>query len=93
MGSIAGSSVGVAPGVKWIAARGCNYYCSEYDLTSSGQWVICPKSLDKSEEDCSLGADIVSNSWGGSRGSDWYEEIATAWQVSGVIPGKCMLLM
>jgi len=90
MGTIAGSQnsgVGVAPGAKWFAAKGCGtILCSEADLTGSAEYVICPTRLDGSDPDCSLGADVVSNSWGGGQGDDWYASYVDAWQDAGMIP-------
>jgi subtilisin family serine protease len=76
IGTIAGSKVsgiGVAPGVRWIAAKGCkSSVCIAYGLgkfsnimkVKSAEWVVCPTKLDGTDPDCTKGADIVSNSWG-----------------------------
>jgi len=63
MGTIAGSEgsgIGVAPGVKWIAAKGCrDGSCLNFGLLTSAEWVICPTKLDGTAPDCTQGADIV----------------------------------
>jgi subtilisin family serine protease len=90
MGTIAGSEasgVGVAPGSKWIAAKGCRTaLCPEGDLTASAEFVICPTDLNGNNADCSLGADVVSNSWGGGQGDTWYMSYVEAWRDAGSIP-------
>ena len=79
--------IGVAPGAKWIAAKGCrDGQCLNYGLITSAQWVLCPTRLDGSEPDCTKGADVISNSWGGSGDDDWYMEFTTAWRDAGMIP-------
>jgi len=89
MGTIAGTEngIGVAPGAKWIAAKGCRTaLCPEADLTASAEWVLCPTDLSGANPDCSLGADIVSNSWGGGQGDAWYLPYTEAWRDAGMIP-------
>jgi len=73
-GTIAGTlGIGVAPKAKWIAAKGCaSSSCSSYDLMSSFEFSVCPTKVDGTEEDCSKGADVISNSWGGGRGDSTY---------------------
>lgn len=90
MGTIAGDEtfgIGVAPGAKWIATKGCrDGSCLNYGLTSSAEWVICPTTLDGKTTDCTMGADVVSNSWGGGQGDLWYKEYVEAWIQAGQIP-------
>ena len=44
MGTIAGTAetgIGVAPGVQWIAAKGCrDGSCLDYGLLASAEWVM-----------------------------------------------------
>ena len=59
---------GVAPGAKWISGKIFNY--AGYSATSwtlgGCQFVMCPSPVNKpgKDENCSLGADVVSCSWG-----------------------------
>ena len=51
MGTMVGDdgrqSVGVAPGAKWIAAKGCETNsCSDASLLASGQWMLAPTDLN-----------------------------------------------
>lgn len=53
------NGIGVAPGAKWLACKGCQTSgCSESDLLSCGQYVVCP---DGEENGCSMKPDVVSN--------------------------------
>ncbi len=78
---------GVAPGAKWIAAKGCeDLDCSESSLLSSGQWVLAPTDLNGENPDPNQRPDIVSNSWGGVPGDSFYLETVQAWRAAGIIP-------
>eukprot|EP00002_Diphylleia_rotans_P038383 TRINITY_DN8723_c0_g1_i1.p1 TRINITY_DN8723_c0_g1~~TRINITY_DN8723_c0_g1_i1.p1 ORF type:complete len:598 (+),score=90.23 TRINITY_DN8723_c0_g1_i1:56-1849(+) len=89
-GSSVGSErfgIGVAPGAKWISAKGCrDGQCLNYGLITSAQWTLCPTKRDGSSPDCSLGADVVSNSWGGYETDDFYLDYVAAWRDAGIIP-------
>ena len=79
--------IGVAPGAKWIAAKGCEVFdCSESSLLSSGQWVLAPTDLNGENPDPSQMPDIVNNSWGGGPGDPFYLETVQAWRAAGIIP-------
>lgn len=71
MGTIAGANgIGVAPGVRWIAAKGCETdTCTDASLLAAGQWMLAPRDLNDGNPRTDLAPDIVSNSWGG-RGFD-----------------------
>lgn len=90
MGTIIGSEstgIGVAHGSKWIAAKGCaSSSCSNAHLMESAEYVLCPTRQDGSDVNCTLGADVVSNSWGGGRGSTTYLTYIEAWRDAGSIP-------
>lgn len=79
--------IGVAPGARWIAAKGCeDFGCSESALLSSGQFVLAPTDLAGENPDPSLRPDIVNNSWGGWPGDPFYLETVQAWRAAGIIP-------
>jgi subtilisin family serine protease len=82
------NDIGVAPGAKWIAAKGCeSSSCSNSALIASAQWITCPTRTDGvSDPDCSKAPDIVNNSWGGGRGDPWYFTQTQAWRAAGIIP-------
>jgi len=80
--NIAGSDgIGVAPGARWIACRGCDTSsCGNAQLLQCAQWTVCPNT------GCSAAPDLVSNSWGGGRGNTFYDNAITAWHAAGIIP-------
>jgi len=81
-GNIAGrGGIGVAPGARWIACRGCDTsQCGNAQLLECGQWVVCPNT------GCSAAPDLVSNSWGGGRGNDFYDNVIAGWHAANIIP-------
>ena len=89
MGTMAGSDgganqIGVAPGVKWIAANGC---CpSDAALVESGQWMLEPTDLTGANPDASKRPNIINNSWGTTLPSNdpFMEDVTLAWTASGI---------
>src|SRR4051794_25082042 len=58
------NQIGVAPGAKWIAAKGCEnttVSCSDTALLASGQWVLAPTDLDGLNAKADLRPHIVNN--------------------------------
>ncbi|MER6944316.1 S8 family serine peptidase [Nonomuraea sp. NPDC000554] len=88
MGTIAGANgIGVAPGVKWIAAKGCEVNtCTDESLLKAGQWVLAPTDLTGANPRPDLAPDIVNNSWGGPGFNPWYKETVDAWVAAGIFP-------
>jgi len=90
MGTLAGSEatgIGVAPGSRWITAKGCaSSSCFTADLIASAEWVVCPTQQGGGGEDCSQGADLVSNSWGGGQGSNTFQAAIQTWVDAGMVP-------
>jgi len=83
----AGNQIGVAPGAKWIAAKGCESgSCSSTSLLAAGQWVIAPTDLNGANPRPDLAADVVNNSWGGGQGDTWYRDTIRAWIAAGTFP-------
>ncbi|KAJ6649697.1 Bacillopeptidase F [Pseudolycoriella hygida] len=79
--------LGVAPGARWIACRGCaGAGCADLDLLSCGNWMACPTTTDNQSPNCSLAPRIVNNSWGGGQNNPWYNGIITAWRNVGIVP-------
>jgi subtilisin family serine protease len=83
----AGNQTGVAPGAKWIAAKGCAIAdCPEDSLLAAGQWVIAPTNLAGANPRPDLHPDIVNNSWGGGGNDPWYRATVQAWVAAGIMP-------
>ncbi|MEV8535542.1 S8 family serine peptidase [Streptomyces sp. NPDC051211] len=81
------NKIGVAPGAKWIAAKGCETNsCSEASLLASGQWIVAPTDQAGQNPRPDLAPHIVNNSWGGSGGDTWYQEIVDTWRAAGIFP-------
>jgi subtilisin family serine protease len=82
------NQIGVAPGARWIAAKGCeSSSCSTSALLSSGQWILAPTNLSGTSPNPALRPHIVNNSWGGGASSDpWYQATVQAWIASGIFP-------
>ncbi len=81
------NQIGVAPGAKWIAAKGCETNsCSDASLLAAGQWVVAPTDLNGNNPRPDLHADVVNNSWGGAGGDLWYQATVQAWIAAGIFP-------
>ncbi|MFI8453653.1 S8 family serine peptidase [Streptomyces erythrochromogenes] len=81
------NKIGVAPGAKWIAAKGCeSNSCSEASLLASGQWIVAPTDLNGQNPRPDLAPHIVNNSWGGTGGDSWYQQIVDTWRAAGIFP-------
>jgi subtilisin family serine protease len=70
--------IGVAPGAKWITARG--------NVVAAGQWLLAPTDRGGNNPRPDLAPDIINNSWGGGRSSPWYRPIIESWIAAGVFP-------
>jgi subtilisin family serine protease len=90
MGTMVGgdtdNQIGVAPGARWIAAKGCEgNSCSDFALMSSGEWLLAPTDLDGQNPRPDLRPHVVNNSWGSDDPSDlFYSAIVDAWNQSGI---------
>ncbi|MEU9090222.1 S8 family serine peptidase [Streptomyces sp. NPDC048428] len=85
MGTMVGQGgVGVAPGAKWIAAKGCeSKECSDSSLLAAGQWILAPTDHNGQNPKPELAPDIVNNSWGGGD-TNFYQDIVKAWNAAGI---------
>ncbi len=81
-------AVGVAPGARWIAARGCQTsVCTEADLLAAAQWLLTPTDPDGGNPRPDLRPQIINNSWAtSSRGDEKYIGFTTAWRAAGIFP-------
>lgn len=81
------NQIGVAPGARWIATKGCEQSsCSRTSLLASGQWILAPTDLSGQNPRPDLRPNIVNNSWGGSANDPWYRAIVQAWVAAGIFP-------
>lgn len=96
MGTIVGRSdpvnerdaTGVAPGARWIAARGCSSdSCLQSHLIESAQWMLAPTDANNEQPRPDLRPHIVNNSWSSGQGDDgFYLDYTTAWRAAGIMP-------
>ncbi|GAB9464968.1 Serine protease family s08a [Globisporangium polare] len=95
MGTIVGGKgIGMAPEATWITARTFDIFgaANKSDFLLAAQWVLCPTKLDGSGRNCSLGADLISNSFGIDRSSPdfkdwkWMSDVVETWRTAGSYP-------
>ncbi|TDH66209.1 hypothetical protein CCR75_004789 [Bremia lactucae] len=88
MGSIAGGNgVGVAPGAKWMACKGCgDKSCAMSLLIDCAQFMLCPTDTNGKNCDPTKAPHIVNNSWGASQGSTYFQASLDAWEAARIIP-------
>jgi len=84
-GNASGTQIGVAPGAKWIAAKGL-------DDTGSGtlsglmqcmQWMLDPDGNPNTTDDKPA---VVNNSWGGDGENEAFRDVVRAWIAAGIFP-------
>jgi subtilisin family serine protease len=74
------NQIGVAPGAKWIACKGCaTNSCASAALTTCAQWIVTPGGGQGPP-------DVVNNSWGGGGGDPWYQSYVQSWRAAGIFP-------
>lgn len=85
MGTMVGAGgIGVAPGARWIAVKGCEAEeCSESSLLKAGQWILAPTDHSGQNPRPDLAPDIVNNSWGGGN-TIFYQDIVKSWNAAGI---------
>ncbi|TDD67734.1 peptidase S8 [Jiangella aurantiaca] len=82
-----GAQIGVAPGARWIAAKGCESdSCTDFSLLAAGEWMIAPTDLDGDNPRPDLRPHVVNNSWGGGTTARWYDDLVEAWAAAGIFP-------
>jgi subtilisin family serine protease/N-acetylneuraminic acid mutarotase len=85
-----GNHIGVAPGARWIAAKGCEgASCSSFALLASAQWVLAPTDQRGQNPRPDLRPHIVNNSWGSPTGPEedpWYDAAIDSWVAAGIFP-------
>ncbi|ETP18100.1 hypothetical protein F441_07646 [Phytophthora nicotianae CJ01A1] len=92
--AVGGKGVGVAPEATWITARAFDIWgaANKSDFLLAAQWVLCPTKRDGTAADCSLGADVITNSFGVDRSTPvypqwtWLSKVIDTWRAAGVYP-------
>ncbi|WP_406079339.1 carboxypeptidase regulatory-like domain-containing protein [Micromonospora sp. NBC_00858] len=81
-----GTQIGVAPGARWVAARGCvGGGCTELALLLAGEWVMAPFD-DTFTFRPDLAPHIVNNSWGSPVSDPFYSQVVSRWIDVGIMP-------
>ena len=82
------NQIGMAPGAKWIAAKGFNPNATDAGLLSCGQFMAAPTDLNGSNPDPDKRPHVVNNSWGdcGTSYDSWYAGVITSWHAAGIYP-------
>lgn len=79
--------IGVAPGAKWIAVKGCETNnCSTESLLAAGEWLLAPTDLNGANPRPDMRPHVVNNSWGGAQDDPFYRAIVDAWIAAGIFP-------
>ncbi|KAK1935723.1 Bacillopeptidase F [Phytophthora citrophthora] len=86
--TIAGKKgVGIAPGAKWMACKGCGpTSCSLSLLTACAQFMMCPTDTNGNNCNPAKAPDVVSNSWGVGQGLTYFQSSLDAWAAARIIP-------
>ena len=75
------NQIGVAPGAKWIACKGCaSTTCAGSALTACAQWIMAPGGSAANRPN------VVNNSWGDVGGNAWYRSYVQNWVAAGIFP-------
>ncbi len=83
------NQIGMAPGARWIACRGCDTsQCADTALLACAQWVVAPTDLIGENPDPDRRPHVVSNSWGDCETSydNWYQGAVDSWHAAGIYP-------
>lgn len=85
-GTTSQPTVGVAPGVHWIAARGCgSSVCRETNLIAAAEWLLAPTDSAGNNPRPDLRPHIINNSWASAEAnSNEYRSFTAAWQAAGI---------
>ncbi|MFI6254581.1 carboxypeptidase regulatory-like domain-containing protein [Micromonospora zamorensis] len=92
MGTMVGDDgtnhIGVAPGSRWIAAKGCQSTgCDLFGLLYSAAFVLGPFDRNGENPRPDLAPHIVNNSWGSDIANDpFFEEVVQSWIQVGIMP-------
>ncbi len=83
------NQIGMAPGAKWIACRGCNTnQCSDTALLQCAEFMAAPWDLNQANANPDKRPNAVNNSWGDCAQSydPWYQGVVDAWHAAGIYP-------
>lgn len=83
------NQIGMAPGAKWLACRGCSTSdCTDAALLECAQFIAAPWDLNHANPNPDMRPDVVNNSWGDCSTSydSWYRTVVDNWRAAGIYP-------
>ncbi|GMT99913.1 hypothetical protein KH5H1_40330 [Corallococcus caeni] len=81
------NQIGVAPGVRWMTAKGCeDLSCSTSALLAAAQWMLAPTDLTGNNPRPELRPQIINNSWGDGPTDPVFQPIVQTWIAAGIFP-------
>ncbi|HOV49132.1 MAG TPA: S8 family serine peptidase, partial [Anaerolineae bacterium] len=83
------NQIGMAPGAKWVACRGCNTSsCTDTALLECAEFFAAPWDLTGANANPDKRPNAVNNSWGDCSTSydPWYQGVVDAWHAAGIYP-------
>ncbi|MEI7769670.1 MAG: kelch repeat-containing protein [Chloroflexales bacterium] len=97
IGTMVGAGgIGVAPGARWIAAKGCAARtCRDTDLLRAMEWMLAPYPAEAgpTSANSDMRPQVVSNSWGSMGGTPLFQQMVSVWRAAGMFPafaaGNC----
>ena len=87
-----GSSIGAAPGARWVAVNaftklGNKLYATDVHLLAAGEYLLAPTDSNGENPRPDLAPDIINNSWGGGADMDeWFREMVQNWRAAEILP-------
>ncbi len=81
--------IGIAPGARWMACRGCAYgSCEDVTILECAQFFTAPWDLNRAGANPDLRPNAVNNSWGDCSQSydPWFQGAVDAWLAAGIYP-------
>ena len=82
-------AIGVAPGARWIAARGIDDdgIGRKRDLLAAGEFMLAPTDTEGNDPDPDKAPHIIINAWGTTNIDDeWYHEMLQNWRSASILP-------
>ncbi|NJD60839.1 MAG: hypothetical protein FIA98_15710, partial [Anaerolineae bacterium] len=83
------NQIGMAPGAKWMACRGCNTSsCTDAALLECAQFIAAPWDLNQANPNPDMRPNVVNNSWGDCSQSydPWFRGVVDSWRAAGIYP-------
>jgi subtilisin family serine protease len=84
------NAIGLAPGAKWIACKGCEmadgWPCSTFALLECADFLLAPWDQSRQNPNPDLRPHVINNSWAGEANDGWYFDVVASWRAAGMFP-------